>query len=77
MLEFKKREIKNSRTEQLSKYQNELKQQKSFDKSLCNQKERISSTGKSHVRSFQKINERRKWEWELELENILKELDND
>jgi len=77
MLEINNSKLRNCREEELKKYTTELKQQKSFDKNLINQNERISSTGRSHVRSFQKINERRKSDWELELDNILNELDND
>ena len=76
-LKKKIKSISKMRGESLDQLLEKWRSQKSYDKSLCNQKERISSTGRSHVRSFQKLNERRKTDWELELDNIIKELEND
>jgi len=77
MFQVKKNQIRKNREEEYLNKVEQWSKQKSFDKSLIGQKERVSSTGRSHVRSFQKLVEQRKSDWELELENILKELDKD
>ena len=59
-------------------YQNlidDLKKKKSFDKSLINQK--VSPTSRSTVRSFQNLNEQRNREFWTELDDIIRELDED
>ena len=76
MERIRKKDLSNSRLESKNKYVREIGEKPSYDKKLMNQKQRLSPTSKSPVRSFKRINENRttdKWD----IYNILNELDND
>ena len=76
MDKIRRKQLSNSRLESKNKYVKEIGEKPSFPKNLMNQKQRLSPTSKSPVRSFKRINENRttdKWD----IYNILNELDND
>ena len=74
-LERKKYSIRKMREESYQNLIDDLKKKKSFDKSLINQK--VSPTSRSTVRSFQSLNEQRNREFWTELDDIIRELDED
>ena len=78
MLDFKKKKIRQSRQEEyLNNVEEWKKQGETFDISKMgfSQKERLSPTSKSNVRSFRNLHEQRMYEDSIELQEILKELE--
>ena len=73
-LKKKIKSITKMRSESLDDLLEKWRSQKSYDKSLCNQKS--SPTYKSHSRSFQKLNEEKN-KFYTELDEIIKELESD
>ena len=71
----KKDSLRKRREESYQNLIDDLKKRKSFDKSLINQK--VSPTSRSTVRSFQSLNEQRNREFWTELDDIIRELDED
>ena len=74
-LNQKKDSLRQRREESYQNLIDDLKKMKSFDTSLINQK--ISPTSRSTVRSFQSLNEQRNREFWTELDDIIRELDED
>ena len=77
MLNYRLGELKKSRNEEYSKKVQEWKKENSFDMNNLgyNQKERISPTSRSDVRSFRNLHEQRLSEWDIELKQIKEELE--
>jgi len=77
MLQGKRLQIRKHREEEYDNKVREWKKQGTFDMSKLgfNQKERISPTSRSDVRSFRNLHEQRLYEDSIELGNILKELE--
>jgi len=78
MLDFKKKKIRQSRQEEyLNNVENWKKQGETFDISKMgfNQKQKVSPTSKSNVRSFRNLHEQRMYEDSIELQKIIKELE--
>jgi len=77
MFQGKQRQIRKFREEEYDNKVREWKKQGTFDMSKLgfNQKERISPTSRSDVRSFRNLHEQRLYEDSIELGNILKELE--
>ena len=77
MFQGKQRQIRKHREEEYDNKVREWKKQGTFDMSKLgfNQKERISPTSRSDVRSFRNLHEQRLYEDSIELGNILKELE--
>ena len=71
----KKDSLRKRREESYQNLVDDLKKRKSFDKSLINQK--VSPTSRSTVRSFQSLQEQRNREFWTELDDIIRELDED
>ena len=69
--------IRKMREESYSNLIDDLKKKKSYDKSLINQKDKVSPTSRSTVRSFQSLNEKRNREFWNELDEIIESLDKD
>ena len=74
-LQRKQYTIRKMREESYQNLIDDLKKKKSFDKSLINQN--VSPTSRSTVRSFQSLNEQRNREFWTELDDIIRELDED
>jgi len=77
MFQGRMSQIRKHREEEYDNKVREWKKQGSFDMSKLgfNQKERISPTSKSNVRSFRNLHEQRLYEDLMELENIKEELE--
>jgi len=77
MFQGRMSQIRKHREEEYDNKVREWKKQGSFDMSKLgfNQKERISPTSKSNVRSFRNLHEQRLYEDLMELENIKQELE--
>ena len=73
-LKKKIKSISKMRGESLDELLEKWRSEKSYDKSLCNQKS--SPTYKSHSHSFQKLNEEKN-KFYTELDEIIKELESD
>ena len=71
----KKDSLRKRREESYQNLIDDLKKRKSFDKSLINQK--VSPTSRSTVRSFQSLQEQRNREFWTELDEIIRELDEE
>ena len=71
----KKDSLRKRREESYQNLVDDLKKRKSFDKSLINQK--VSPTSRSTVRSFQSLQEQRNREFWTELDEIIRELDEE
>ena len=69
-----KDKISRFRKENLDNYLGELRKKPSYDKNLMNQK--LSPTVKSPSKSFSRINEHKSRD-KYDLENIIRELEND
>jgi hypothetical protein len=77
MLQGKRLQIRKHREEKYDNDVREWKKQGTFDMSKLgfNQKERLSPTSRSNVRSFRNLHEQRLYEDSIELGKILKELE--
>ncbi len=77
MFQGKMSQIRKHREEEYDNKVREWKKQGTFDMSKLgfNQKERISPTSRSDVRSFRNLHEQRLYEDSIELGKILKELE--
>ena len=71
-----KGKISRFRKENLDNYLGELRKQPSYDKRLMNQKQRLSPTSKHPSKSFSRTNEHKSKD-KYDLENIIRELEND
>ena len=76
-LQRKQYSIRKMREESYQNLIDDLKKKKSFDKSLINQKDKVSPTSRSTVRSFQSLQEQRNREFWNELDEIIRELDEE
>ena len=76
-LNQKRNSLRQRREESYQNLIDDLKKKKSFDKSLINQKDKVSPTSRSTVRSFQSLNEKRNREFWNELDEIIESLDKD
>ena len=78
MMNYRRNQLKNSREEQYHNHIEDFKSQgETFDISKMgfNQKQNVSPTSKSNVRSFRNLHEQRLYEDLMELENIKEELE--
>ena len=77
MFQGRMSQLRKHREEEYDNKVREWKKQGTFDMSKLgfNQKERISPTSKSNVRSFRNLHEQRLYEDSIELGKILKELE--
>ena len=78
MMNYRRQKLKNSREEQYQNHIEDFKSQgETFDISKMgfSQKQKVSPTSKSNVRSFRNLHEQRMYEDSIELQEIIKELE--